>query len=361
MTTAARQAAGKRGQVSRRVRLIDVAARCGVSVATVSRALGSGRGVAPDLRARVLEVAQRLGYVLPSSVAGKTVILAASQAAMIDYARSQFTLHVLDGLTERAAALGLDVRTRAVADPSDEAALWAEVRGDAATAGVLYLTPDDGDVAGRAGDLGKPLVLVNGEDPGMRLSSVAPCNRSAAALATGALVAAGHRDILFLTRPGRRTIARRLEGWRDRMAEAGLPAGPDRVIAVADWLPDLARAAVAGHLARRGRDFTAILAAGDSLALGALMALAEAGVAVPAQVSVLGIDGLPQAALTTPPLSVVEIPMRAIGAAALDLLREELAAPGALPKRVELACRLVPRGSTGPAPGTGTGPGPVPA
>lgn len=341
---------GKRGQAGRRVRLVDVAARCGVSVATVSRALGTGQGVAPELRARVVEAAQRLGYVLASGIAGKTVILAASQAAMIDYARSQFTLHVLDGLTERAAALGLDVRTRAVAGPADEAALWAEVRGDPGIAGVLYLTPDDGDVAGRAGALGKPLVLVNGEDPWMRLSSVAPCNRSAAALATEALVAAGHRDILFLTRPGRRTIARRLEGWRDRMTEAGLNAGPDRVIEVEDWLPDLARAAVARHLATRGRDASAILAAGDSLALGALMALAEAGINVPGEVSVLGIDGLPQAALTTPPLSVVEIPMRAIGAAALDLLREELTARAPLPKRVELACRLLPRGSTGPAP-----------
>jgi DNA-binding LacI/PurR family transcriptional regulator len=195
---------GKRGQTGRRVRLVDVAARCGVSVATVSRALGTGQGVAPDLRARVVEAAQRLGYVLPSGIAGKTVILAASQAAMIDYARSQFTLHVLDGLTERAGALGLDVRTRAVAGPGDEAALWAEVRGDPGIAGVLYLTPDDGDVAGRAGALGKPLVLVNGEDPWMRLSSVAPCNRSAAALATEALVAAGHRDILFLDRKSTR-------------------------------------------------------------------------------------------------------------------------------------------------------------
>lgn len=341
---------GKRGQAGRRVRLVDVAARCGVSVATVSRALGTGRGVAPDLRARVQETARRLGYILPSAVAGKTVILAASQAAMVDYARSQFTLHVLEGLTERAAALGLDVRTRAVTGLVDEAALWDEVRADAGIAGVLYLTPDDGDVAGRAGALGKPLVLVNGEDPGMRLSSVAPCNRSAAALAAGALIDLGHRDILFLSRPGRRTIAQRLQGWRERMAEAGLPAGPDRVIEVADWLPDLARAALADRLAARGRDFTAVLAAGDSLALGALMALAEAGLPVPAQVSVLGIDGLPQAALTTPPLSAVEIPMRAIGAAALDLLREEWSAPDPVPKRVELACRLVVRGTTGPAP-----------
>ena len=341
---------GKRGQVSRRVRLSDVAVRCGVSVATVSRALGPGGGVAPDLRAQIVEVARRLGYVMPSAVAGKTVILAASRAAMVDYARSQFTLHVLEGLGERAQALGLSVRTRAVASPADEALLWSEVRAEPEVAGVLYLTPDDEGVAGRAGELGKPLVLVNGEDPWMRLSSVAPCNRSAAALGAEALIGLGHRDILFLTRPGRRTIARRLEGWRDRMTEAGLAAGPDRVIEVADWLPDLARQAVAGHLAARGRDFTAILAAGDSLAVGALMALAEAGIAVPGEVSVLGIDGLPQAALASPPLSAVEIPMRAIGAAALDLMREELTGLDPLPRRVELACRLALRGSTGPAP-----------
>ena len=225
-------------------------------------------------------------------------------------------------------------------------AFEATFRADDKAAGYLVLSPDGDAEFARAADLGRPVILVNADDPMMRLSSVAPCNRTAAARATDHLIRAGHRRILFLTRPGRRTIERRREGWADRMRAEGL--APDLVEEVADWRPDLAAAAIAARLAR-GRDFTAILAAGDSLAIGALVGLAEAGVDVPGEVSVMGFDGLPQCELQTPPLSAVEIPMREIGAVALDLLRDALTGRAVPARRVELACRIVYRASVGPA------------
>lgn len=330
------------GHVSgKRIRMEDLAGRCGVSVATVSRVLADQPGVRDDVRARVRAAAAALGYVGQSALAGRRAILIASRAALVDAARSQFTLHVLDGLRERAAALGMKLEVRAMAE--DFASTFQP--GDDA-AGYLLLTPETDAQIAIAADQGRPVILVNADDPRMRLSSVAPCNRTAAALATDRLIALGHRRILFLTRPGRRTIERRREGWAGRLAEAGLAA--DLVEEVADWRPDLAAAAIRARLARGGRDFTAVLAAGDSLAIGALIGLAEAGVSVPGQVSVMGFDGLPQCDLQSPPLSAVEIPMRAIGAAALDLLRDAVTLPEAPPRRVELACRIVERASTGP-------------
>ncbi|MBA5778259.1 LacI family DNA-binding transcriptional regulator [Stappia sp. F7233] len=337
---------GKRNRVSPRVRLQDVARRCGVSVATVSRALASEEGVRPDLRARIVEVARELNYPLPSSLAGQKVVLAASAAAMIDYARNQFSLHVLEGLRARAEALRMEVVTRTVSSAADEKALLAEAEADDEVAGVLFLTLDDEEMLAPTRNFSKPLVLVNGDDPDMRLSSVAPSNRSAAALATDYLRRLGHHRILFLTRPGRRTIARRFEGWRDRM---GADADPSLVVEVGDWLPELAAEAITQRLAEKGRDFTAVLAAGDSLAAGAIMALTAAGIRLPGEVSVMGMDGLPQTALLNPPLSAVEIPMRALGAVALDLLRETATGFEMPARRVELACRIVERGSTGPA------------
>lgn len=338
---------GKRGQVSRRVRLQDVAARVGVSVATVSRALASEDGVRGELRERILAVARELNYPLPSSLAGQKVVLAASAAAMIDYARNQFSLHVLEGLLDRAATLRMEVVTRTVANAADERAALAEAEADDGVAGVLFLTLDDEEMLAPTRGFAKPIILVNGDDPDMRLSSVAPRNRSAAALATSHLRRLGHRRILFLTRPGRRTIARRHEGWRDAMGDE---ADPSLVVTVDDWLPELAAGAVSRRLAERGRDFTAILAAGDSLAAGAMMALAAAGIRVPDDVSVMGMDGLPQTALLNPPLSAVEMPMRALGSVALDLLRETARGFEMPAQRVELACRIVERASTGPAP-----------
>lgn len=324
----------------KRVRMEDLAGRCGVSVATVSRVLSDQPGVREDVRFRVREAAAALGYASASVLAGQRAILIASRAALVDAARSQFTLHVLDGLRERAAALGMRLEVRAMAEP------FAETFADPDAAGYLLLSPDSDHQIAAAAGLGKPVILVNADDPLMRLSSVAPCNRTAAALATDRLIALGHRRILFLTRPGRRTIARRREGWADRLAASGLAA--DLVEEVADWRPDLAAEAIRARLARGPRDFSAVLAAGDSLAIGALIGLAEAGLRVPDEVSVMGFDGLPQCDLQTPTLSAVEIPMRAIGAAALDLLRDALTLPAAPPRRVELACRIVERASTGP-------------
>ncbi len=326
--------------MQRRVRMEDLADRCGVSVATVSRVLADRPGVRADLRARIMDAASTLGYAMSSGVAGQKAVLVISRAAMVDAARSQFTLHVLDGMRDRAAALGMTLETRAMG------AFEATFRADEKAAGYLVLSPDGDAEFAQAADLGRPVILVNADDPMMRLSSVAPCNRTAAALATDHLIRAGHRRILFLTRPGRRTIERRREGWADRMRAEGLV--PDLVEEVDDWRPDLAAAAIAARLAR-GRDFTAILAAGDSLAIGALVGLAEAGVDVPGAVSVMGFDGLPQCELQTPPLSAVEIPMREIGAVALDLLRDALTGRAVPARRVELACRIVDRASVGPA------------
>ncbi|MHB1101914.1 MAG: LacI family DNA-binding transcriptional regulator [Devosia sp.] len=214
------------------------------------------------------------------------------------------------------------------------------VRGDAS------LEEDVAHIFAAARGFPKPVVLLNGDDPHMRLSSVTPCNRAAARLATDHLIALGHERILFLLRPGRRTIGRRLEGWREALRNRGLKATDDMIVSVDDWLPELAAAAIAERVGRTGLDFTAILGAGDSLAMGALVGLQNLGFSVPDEVSVMGMDNLPQGAFLNPPLTTMQIPMREIGAAALDLLRDDVIGVGMPARRVELACHMVERQST---------------
>jgi DNA-binding LacI/PurR family transcriptional regulator len=340
---------GKRGKKSKKVRLEDIAARCGVSLSTVSRALAGEKGVRPEIRQQVLEAAKTANYVVPTAVAGQKVILAASSAAMIDYVRNQFTLYVLDGLRERAQALGLEIITRPIADKAEELTLLREAKDDPEIAGLLFLTVDDEALLAATRGFEKPVVLLNGDDPFMRLSSVTPCNRSSARLAADHLIGLGHDRILFLMRPGRRTIERRYEGWRDALLHAGLAVDPDLVVPVDDWLPELATQAVVSRIAARGLDFTGVLAAGDSLAVGAMLGVQQMGYNVPRHVSVMGMDDLPQAAFLNPPLTTMHIPMREIGSAALDLLRDSLSSLPFPPRRLELACHLVERSSTGPA------------
>ncbi|MGW9231694.1 LacI family DNA-binding transcriptional regulator [Pseudorhizobium sp. NPDC055634] len=336
---------GKRGKKPRRVRLEDIATQVGVSLSTVSRALSGEKGVREDVRLRIMDAARDANYVVPKPLSGTKFILAASSAAMIDYVRNQFTMYVLEGIRERAGAIGIEIITRPVADAAEEQKVLEEARLDDGVAGLLFLTVDDERMLAATRDVGKPVVLINGDDPLMRLSSVTPCNRSAAQLATEYLIDRGHDRILFLMRPGRRTIVRRLEGWRDALAQHGLPHPDELVVSVDDWLPELADKVVSDRIGARGLDFTAILAAGESLAVGSMRALERAGYRIPTDVSVMGMDDLPQAAFLSPPLTTVHIPAREIGATGVDLLREICSGSRALPRRVELACHIVERQS----------------
>lgn len=328
----------------RRTRISDIAKRLGVSNATVSRALSGDGYVKQDLADAIRAAALDMNYPLPSRAGGTQVIVAASYDAMVDLGRSQFTMHVLDGLRARADALGLTLDVQAFQD----FAAVTELTQSADVLGLLLLTIDDATLT-QAHDLTCPVVLVNGDDPAMRFSSVTPCNRSAAALATRHLIDRGHDRIVFLTRPGRRTIQRRREGWQDAMAGRFDPA---LVIEVPDWTAEAGQTAIRQSLAR-GERFSGIVAAGDILAMGAIAALNEAGLSVPKDVSVIGIDGLPQGRYVTPPLSSVEIPMPQVGAMALDLLCEDARNRDISVhypvRRIELACKLVNRGSVAPA------------
>lgn len=340
---------GKRGKPSRKVRLEDIAERCGVSLSTASRALAGEKGVRPEIRAQVTEVAKALNYAVPTSIAGRKVVLAASSAAMVDYVRNQFTAQVLAGLHQRAETLGVEIVTQPVSSAETDIRALRAAFDDEAVAGFLFLTVDDEDALALTRGFAKPAVLINGDDPLMRLSSVTPCNRSAARMATEYLRRLGHERILFLMRRGRRTIERRFEGWRDAMLMTSGTPVDDLVIEVDDWLPDLALEAVGRRIGERGLDFTAILAAGESLAAGAMLAIQKAGYAVPADVSVIGMDDLPQAAFYNPPLTSIHIPMHEIGASALDLLLDNVGGPAGPARRIELACHIVERQSTAPA------------
>ncbi len=331
--------------MGKRPRISDIAERLGVSTATVSRAI-SGKGyVREELAEHIRATALELNYGVPENLAGQRVLLVVSHEAMIDFERSQFTMYVLEGLRRRAAERGLVIENHAFRTADGLAGL-AELAGADDLLGMLFLTVDD-TILKTARALDCPVILVNSDDPEMRLSSVTPCNRSAAAMAARHLVDLGHERIVFLTKPGRRTIQRRLEGLRDVL---GPRHDESLVIEAEDWTVQAAEAAIARAL-KDHLDFTAVVAAGDILAAGALRALHAANLNVPEDVSVIGIDGLPQGAYLSPALTTVAIPMQDIGAFSLDLLVNTAQMHGtsrAMPlSRIELACNLTVRDSTG--------------
>jgi DNA-binding LacI/PurR family transcriptional regulator len=175
-------------------------------------------------------------------------------------------------------------------------------------------------------------------------------NAAAARLATEALLTAGHRQIAHVSGPIDVSSAARgrLTGYRAALRRAGVAANLQRVVA-GNWRAESGRAAVAQWLHQR-TPFTAIFAGNDGMANGAIEALREAGLKVPGDVSVVGVDGFTDHPVAGVDLSTVRQPLEAIGRAAAERLLARIAAGrgAAAPRRVFLPGALAPGATLAP-------------
>jgi LacI family transcriptional regulator len=164
------------------------------------------------------------------------------------------------------------------------------------------------------------------------------------ALAAEHLLSLGHKRVAtIIGSMNRRVTASRLKGFQDALEADGVTLKPTAIVEV-DWTSGGARAAV-HPLMDLHRETTAIFAQTDLMALGVLRALAERGIRVPDECSVVGCDDLEIAAFLSPPLTTVRIPFEDTGAlAALQLLK--LIRGKKVPRRALLPVALIERGST---------------
>jgi len=303
----------------------DVARAAGVSVAVVSYAFSRPDRVAAPTRERVLATAAALGYVGPDPAA-RALRLGRHGAVAVVGAGSAESL-----LADPAAALV----ARGVARACDRAGVALVLSGGAAR-GAVDGAVLVGDAEPGAG--GVPLVAVGGL-PREGVPRVAARLGDGAAAAAGHLRALGHRALAVVAPPGaeeRREGARAAwTGWgRFRVYEAAGGARAD--------------GEVAARLALEGRPRpTALLALSDQLAVGALDAARRMGLEVPRDVSVAGIDDLPEAAARG--LTSVFVPYLPMGELAGGLLAAALAGRP-MPAPRPLPTTLVIRRSTGPPP-----------
>ena len=189
-----------------------------------------------------------------------------------------------------------------------------------------------------------PLVLLGEQDAGGLLDHVAIDNVAAAAELTRHLIGTGRRRIAVVgLQPHlvNGTAARRAEGYRRVMAEAGLPP---REIAV-ERLHRADGAAAMGRLLDDAAEIDAVFCFSDQLALGALHVALERGVRVPGDLAVAGFDDIEDGRFANPALTTVAPDKQAIAAAALTCLAERLV-PGAPARRIVAPHRLAIRGST---------------
>lgn len=328
--------------------IVDVARAAGVSTATVSRALRGLPNVTEATRERVRRAADELGYVPSPSASSLASGRTRTIGLISPWVARWFFANVIDG-AERALRVedfdallytfevSRDVRRRRV-DPD---VLRRRVDG------VLVVgMPLEADEVAALEDLGHPVVFVGAGAPGRVTVGVDDTDTARRAVAH--LADLGHHVVAHLTGEPDDTLpwspaVRRAAGWRDAVVARGL-AGPEGLEVHGHFDVDGGRASMHALLDARP-DVTAVFAASDEMAMGALLAVRDRGLRVPQDVSVIGVDGHEMAehlGLTTMAQNAHE---QGLTAASMLL---EMITGAPVPREVVFPTVLVDRGSTAP-------------
>jgi DNA-binding LacI/PurR family transcriptional regulator len=327
-----------------------VAALAGTSVPTVSKVLRGGTDVSPETRRRVLKAVSEVGYARPER--GKTDAARdeTGQPGLIDlvvnHVEGSWANRVLTGVEHEAAAAGLDVViTLTGADD------WVSRLLRRRSLGAVVVLVDPSSSQFRAlSAAGIPVVLVDPmTKPPVDAASVGVANWDGGRIAAEHLLELGHRRLGVVAGARSHLYSRaRVDGFRAAVEAAG--AGATVPVAHGDWSREQARTATRALLEREP-GLSAIFACSDIMALGVYDALAERGLSVGADLSVVGFDDLPEAQWASPQLTTIRQPSAEMGSAAVRLLLEAARGGSRRPHpRIEMSTELVVRASTGPAP-----------
>ncbi|MGW5862562.1 LacI family DNA-binding transcriptional regulator [Streptomyces sp. NPDC055239] len=315
-----------------RVTIRDVAARAGVSVATVSRVLAGNYPTSTASRAKVLRAVKDLDYVANAHAralagAGRKTI-----AVLMFELVSSFYAHVAQGVEMEAAQRGrLTLVASTNSDPARELALVQMMREQAAEAVVLVggVIEDDeyrermSRYAEALAAAGSRLILCGRPAPAPDVPAlvVEYDNEAGAYAITSHLLGAGHRKIALIGyRPGHTTGDARVAGYLRALADHGVPR-EEAILHGIGFGQNHGYEAIMDLLKKAdGRpDFTAVFAGDDRVAAATMIALREYGLRVPEDVSVVGYNDDPVAADITPGLTTVHIPAEEMGRTAVRL------------------------------------------
>jgi DNA-binding LacI/PurR family transcriptional regulator len=330
--------------------LAVVAREAGVSVPTASKVVNGREDVAPETRRRVTEALDRLGYIRrPRFDGGRAPRLVDLVVHSLETSGSGAVLH---GAEEAADDAGLELvvsaaLTRSRAERPERG--WLDKLVLRGSSGVLFHLAELSDPQYAWLKQHRiPFVMIDPVlEPPPGVVSVGAANWRGGVTATEHLLALGHERIAVVA-GHRHTLCAdaRIAGYRSALAAAGVRHRPEYV-RHADSGED-----AAGRRVRELLDLpeppTAVFVCADRMALGVYEALAERGLRVPDDMSVVGYDDLPEARWLTPALTTVRQPLSEMAATALRLLLRMMDGHRPESTRTELSTRLVERASTAP-------------
>lgn len=331
--------------------LEQVAKLAGVSRSTVSRVVNDSPNVRPEVRERVWKVI-RANHYQPHHAARTLVTRRTNVIGLIipeavtrlftDPFFPQLTQGIAEVCNQRGYYLMLTVMTAS----TDRDTLYRRIFDSGQLDGIIVASAHLNDpVLLRLQESRRPYVIVGHHPDYPKAAWVDVDNVAGTRSMTEYLISLGHRRIAAVTGPLGMIAARdRLEGYRQALARANIPYDA-ALVAQGDFTEASGSCAMEQLLQARP---TAVFAASDAMAVGAIKALAQAHLRVPDDISVAGFDDDPIAALVTPPLTTVRQPVVDLGKAAAESLVNLLENPDSSAQPRVLSTCLIPRGSTRP-------------
>jgi len=276
------------------VTIQDVAKAAGVSISTVSRVLNDKDDVAPETWEKVQRVIEELGYTSSLAARGMRSRRMNVIGLIMPDVGDPFSIQVMKGVNRAIKELDYDLIVYTGGDIKKE------------SSATSFSTAS-------------PVVVV---DPNVKTPdcpAVIATNRSGARLAMEHLISSGHRRIGFIGgRPELQSTVYRLLGYEDGLRQAGIPLDPE-LIQAGDYSMETGFSC-AQRLLNLSDPPTAIFAANDQSAIGAIQAALQAGLCVPDDVSVVGFDNIPEAAYTNPGLTTIDQSVDQMGYVATEVL-----------------------------------------
>ena len=329
-------------------RLADVAAKVGVSEATVSRVLNGKPGVSDSTRQAILTALDVLGYERPTKLRGEKARLVGLVMPELQNPIFPAFAEVISGaLAQQGYTPVLCIQTVGGISEADyvDLLLSQQVSGIIFTGGAYAQADADHKHYNQLRKLRMPTVVVNAPIDDIGFVTISTDDQSSMEQAYGHLVQLGHRHIGLLLGPADHVPSRR------KLAAAQLAAGRygldlgERQIVHSLYSLKAAQTAATRLIAE---GVTGIICASDPMALGAIRAIRRAGKRVPQDISVVGFDDSAMMACTDPPLTTVRQPIGAMGRMIVDLLVRQMSRE--VPSRDEalFTPELVVRSSTAP-------------
>ena len=331
------------------VTLKDIAAEAGVSITTVSNVVHNRKSrVSPERVKKIWEIIEREHYV-PSMSARSLANDHSFIIGVITHLTPQntgstmsdpFLSAFVDSIEKRTREEGYYLMVRSVETAAELDALCRSWRLSGLI--VTGMFQDTFFMATR--NLGIPFVLIDSYVDDPNVCSVGLEDEKGGYLATRHLLEMGHQKIAFASpsiRPGG-VIEKRLQGYRQALAEFGLPFDPDMIFTQEITVEEGKKL---GRLLSEKKEITGIFASADILAAGIMAGMSEKGVLVPRDKSIVGFDDNYLAQLTIPSLTTVHQDAEQKGILATDMIMKQLQHEPILQKNVILPVRLVERGS----------------